>query len=130
MLGQTWDHNNDILVAIRSTNSTHTKNLAQRLVLSLVSKVYDPIVLVAPFTFGARLILKDIWHVHGRSWDDELPKKTQLTDSLHEVSNCGSRRRSLYQEFTFQYRSNILNSTCSVTARKTYSVQYDLLGLK
>ena len=41
-----------------------------------MSKVYDPIGLVAPFTVGARLILKDIWRVNGQCWDDELPKDT------------------------------------------------------
>ena len=76
VLGFKWDHNNDTLVVSRGTNSTITKSLTQRLVLSLVSKVYEPIGLVASFTFGARLILKDIWHVNGQSWDDELPKDT------------------------------------------------------
>ena len=71
-----WDHNNDTLVVSRGTNSTITKSLTQRLVLSLVSNVYDPIGLVAPFTVGARLILKDLWRVNGKSWDDELPKDT------------------------------------------------------
>ena len=62
----------------RGTNSTITKrkSLTQRLVLSLVSNVYDPIVLVTPFTVGARLILKDIWRVSGQIWDDELPRDT------------------------------------------------------
>ena len=76
VLGLKWDHNNDTLVVSRGTNSKITKSLTQRLVLSLVSKVYDPIGLVAPFTVGARLILKDIWRVNGQSWDDELPKDT------------------------------------------------------
>ena len=76
VLGLKLDHNNDTLVVSRGTNSTITKSLTQRLVLSLVSKVYDPIGLVAPFTVGARLILKDIWRVNGQSWDDELPKDT------------------------------------------------------
>ena len=76
VLGLKWDHNNDTLVVSRGTNSTITKSLTQRLVLSLVSKVYDPIGLVAPFTVGARLILKDVWPVNGQSWDDELPKDT------------------------------------------------------
>ena len=74
VLGLKWDHSNDTLS--RGTNSTITRSLTQRLVLSLVSKVYDPIGLVAPFTVGARLILKDIWRVNGQSWDDELPKDT------------------------------------------------------
>ena len=76
VLGLKWDHNNDTLVVSRGTNTTITKSLTQRLVLSLVSKVYDPIGLVAPFTVGARLILKDIWRVNGQIWDDELPKVT------------------------------------------------------
>ena len=74
--GLKWDHNNDTLVISRGTNSTITKCLTQRLVLSLVSKVYDPIGRVTPFTVGARLILKDIWRVNRQSWDDELPKDT------------------------------------------------------
>ena len=76
VLGLKWDHNNDTLVVSSGTNSTITKRLTQRLVLSLGSKVYDPIGLVAPFTVGARLILKDIWRVDGQSCDDELPKDT------------------------------------------------------
>ena len=74
MFGLKWDHNNDSLVVSRGTASTVTKSLTQRLVLSLVSKVFDPIGLVAPFTVGARLLLKDIWRVSGRHWDEELPK--------------------------------------------------------
>ena len=74
--GLKWDHKNDTLVVSRGTNSTIKKSLAQRLVLSLVSKVYDTIGLVAPFTVGAWLKLKDIWRVSGQSWADELPKDT------------------------------------------------------
>ena len=66
VLGLKWDHNNDTLVVSRVTSSTVTKSLTQRLVLSLVSKVFDPIGLVAPFTVGARLLLKDIWRVSGQ----------------------------------------------------------------
>ena len=52
----------------------------QSFVLSLVSKVSDPIGLVAPFIFGARLLLKYIWRITGQQWDDELPQEMiQLT---------------------------------------------------
>ena len=74
VLGLKWDHINDTFVVSRGTSCAITKLLTQRLVLSLVSKVFDPIGLVAPFTFGARLLLKDIWHVTGQKWDDELPQ--------------------------------------------------------
>ena len=74
MLGLPWDHNNDILVVSRVTYSTVTKSITQRLVSSLVSKVCDPIGLVARITVGARLLLKDFWCVSGQHWDEELPK--------------------------------------------------------
>ena len=41
-----------------------------------MSKVFDPIGLVAPFNVGAQLLLKDIWLVSGQHWDEELPKDT------------------------------------------------------
>ena len=74
MLGLKWDHTNDTLVVSRGTSCAITKSLRQCLVLSLVSKVFDPIGLVAPFTVGARLLLKNIWRVTGQQWDDELPQ--------------------------------------------------------
>ena len=76
VLGLKCDHNTDTLVVSRGNNSTITESLTQRLILSLVSKVYNPIGLVALFTVGARLILKNIWRVNGQSWDDDVPKGT------------------------------------------------------
>ena len=76
MIGLKWDHSNDTLVVGRGINSTITKSLTQRLVLSLVSNVSNPIGHVAPFTVGARFLLKDIWLVNGQTWDDELPEDT------------------------------------------------------
>ena len=49
-LGLKWDHNNDTLVVSRGTSGTVTMSLTQRVVLSLVSKSFDPIGLLAPFT--------------------------------------------------------------------------------
>ena len=80
VIGLKWDHNNDTLVVSRGTSSTVTKSLTQRLVLSLVSKVFGPIGVVAPFTVGAQLLQKDIWCVSGQHWDEEL-QKTQLKGS-------------------------------------------------
>ena len=60
VFGLSWHHNNDTLVVSKGTNSTITKSLTQRFVLSLVSKVYDTIGLFAPFFLGARLILNHI----------------------------------------------------------------------
>ena len=73
VLGLKWNHLADTLVVSRGTSPVTKKLLSQRVVLSLVSAVYDPIGLVAPYTVGARLLLKDIWRISGQQWDDELP---------------------------------------------------------
>ena len=72
--GLKGNHANDTLVVSRGTSCAITKSLTQRLVLSFVSKVFDTIGLVAPFTVGARLLLKDIWRVTRQQWDDEVPQ--------------------------------------------------------
>ena len=73
VLGLKWNHACDTLVVSRGTSPATNKTLTQRVVLSVVSAVYDPIGLVAPFTVQARLLLKDIWRLSGQQWDDDLP---------------------------------------------------------
>ena len=73
VLGLKWDHRKDTLVVSRGTKCDDSNKVTQRLVLSLVAKVFDPIGLVAPFTVTARLLLKDIWRLSGQNWDNTLP---------------------------------------------------------
>ena len=75
VLGLKWDHTKDTLVVSRGTSCDCSKAVTQRLVLSLVSKVFDPIGLVAPFTVTARLLLKNVWRLHDQSWDKKLPNE-------------------------------------------------------
>ena len=72
VLRQKRDQNRDNLIVRSCNNITISKILTQRLVLSLLSKDYKPIGLVAPFAIAARLIAK-----------------TQLADILHGASNSG-----------------------------------------
>ena len=74
LLGLKWDNTNDTLVVNRGTSCAITNSLMHCLVISLVSKIFYPIGLVASFTVGAQLLLKDIWRVTGQHWDDELPQ--------------------------------------------------------
>ena len=74
----------------RVTSNTLTKYLTQRLVLRLVSKVFDPICVVAPFTVGARLLLKDIWGVRGQPWDEEL-----LGNTVEKFLECSAELSKL-----------------------------------
>ena len=64
VLGLILDHDKDTLLLSKDTKSAITKTLAQRLVLSPVSNVYDRIGFFLPFTIGARLIWKNNWRVN------------------------------------------------------------------
>ena len=88
VLGMKWNHPTDTLVVSRGTSSNTDRNITQRVVLSLVSAVYDPIGLVAPFTIKARLLLKDIWRLSGQQWDDNLPDDivTKFLEWSNELS--------------------------------------------
>ena len=73
VLGLKWNHSRDTLVVSRGTTPDLNRPVTQRVVLSLVSAVYDPIGLAAPYTVTARLLLKDIWRLSGQQWDNNLP---------------------------------------------------------
>ena len=84
MLGLKWNHSTDTLVVIRGTKPEVKPNVTQRIVLSFVSAVYDPIGLVGPYTVEACLLPKDICRLNGQQWDDELPPDL-ITKFLEEV---------------------------------------------
>ena len=71
VLGLEWNYRLDTLVVIRGT--TPDGSLTQSVVLSLVSALYGPIGLVAPYAVKAQLLLKNIWRLSGQQWDDNLP---------------------------------------------------------
>ena len=74
VLGLKWDHVADTLNVSRGTQLKENRTITQRTVLSVVSAVFDPLGLVAPFTVQARVLLKEIWRLHGQQWDDPLPE--------------------------------------------------------
>ena len=74
VLGLKWNHSRDTLVVSRGTTPDLNRPVTQRVVLSSVSAVYDPIGLVAPYTVTARLLLKDLWRLSGQQWDNNLPE--------------------------------------------------------
>ena len=75
VLGLKWDPTKDTLVVSHGTSSDSSKAVTQRLVLSLVAKIFDLIGLVAPFTVTAQLLLKDVWRLHGQSWGKNSPMR-------------------------------------------------------
>ena len=73
VFGLNWNHSRDTLVVSRGTTPDLNRPVTQRVVLSLVSAVYDPIGFVASYTVTARLLLKDIWRLSGQQCDNILP---------------------------------------------------------
>ena len=88
VFGLKWNHSTDTLAVSRGTSPNTDRNVTQRVILSLVSAVFDPIGLVAPFIIKARLLLKDIWMLSGQQWDDNLPDDivTKLLQWRKELS--------------------------------------------
>ena len=72
LLGLKWDQNADSLVVSRGVCQTYDNHVTQRVVLSCVSSIFDPLGLVAPFTVKARRQLKECWRSQSQNWDNTL----------------------------------------------------------
>ena len=57
VLGLKWNQRSDTLVVSRGVNRSVTDPVTQRLVLSRVASIFDPIGIVAPYTIKTRLML-------------------------------------------------------------------------
>ena len=66
MLGLQWTVTDDSLQVCRGTNKVVEAPITQRKILSLVSSVFDPIGLFAPFSVHMRRLLKGIWTTLGQ----------------------------------------------------------------
>ena len=72
VLGLQWTVTNDSLHVCRGTNKEVEAPITQRKILSLVSSVFDPIGLFAPFSVHMRRLLKGILTKNGQHWDNEV----------------------------------------------------------
>ena len=72
VLGLQWTVTDDSLQVCRGTNKEVEAPITQRKILSLVSSVFDPIGLFAPFSVHMRRLLKSIWTKKGQHWDNEV----------------------------------------------------------
>ena len=72
VLGLQWTVTDDNLQVCRGINKEVEAPLTQRKILSLVSSVFDPIGLFAPFSVHMRRLLNGIWTMNGQHWDKEV----------------------------------------------------------
>ena len=72
ILGLNWNVDTDSLIVCRGTEQEVPAKITQRIVLSFVSAVFDPLGICSPFTIRMRFLLKSIWAEMGQAWDKEL----------------------------------------------------------
>ena len=71
-LGLNWNLDTDSLIVCRGTEQEVPAKITQRMVLSFVSALFDPLGICLPFTLGMRFLLKSTWVAMGQAWDKEL----------------------------------------------------------
>ncbi|GBN30214.1 hypothetical protein AVEN_226249-1 [Araneus ventricosus] len=74
------------------------------MILSSVSKIFDPLGWLAPFIIGAKTIIQSIWTFQ-ILWDDPVPEKmkkkwTVFRDQLHHLKSVLVPRRVLLPNST------------------------------
>ena len=60
ILGLNWNVDTDILIVCRGTEQEVPAKITQRIVLSFVSAVFDPLGICSPFTIRMRFLIKSI----------------------------------------------------------------------
>ena len=72
ILGLNWNVDTGSLIVCRGTEQEVPAKITQRIALSFVSAVFDPLGICLSFTIRKRFLLKSIWAAMGQTWDNEL----------------------------------------------------------
>ena len=88
----------DSLQVCRGTSKEVETPITQRKILSLVSSVFDPLGLFAPFSVQMKRLLKSIWTKNGQHWDNSVDPNEEeeflkWKDQLPEVAETSIDRR-------------------------------------
>ena len=78
ILGLQWNVKSDSLEICRRMGKEVPVKVTQRVVLSQVSSVFDPLAMFSPFTVRMRLLLKGIRKKHGQSWDEQVSPEDEI----------------------------------------------------
>jgi len=71
-LGVSWNLNSDCFRFIAPNESVSSHDpMTKRSLLSLASRMFDPMGLISPFTVRARILFQELWR-RGLEWDDPL----------------------------------------------------------
>ncbi|XP_028395713.1 uncharacterized protein LOC114519743 [Dendronephthya gigantea] len=76
-LGVSWNPVTDTIHF--EVKVTQAEPYTKRVILSNISRLFDPLGLASVVTIKARIGLQEIWKMKKFDWDDPLPKEMQLT---------------------------------------------------
>lgn len=75
-LGLGWSHTEDFLY-FTSRIDTSVTNITKRVILSIISQIYDPLGLLSPVIMVSKIILQKLW-LCKLSWDDPVPDDIRI----------------------------------------------------
>ena len=137
ILGLSWDTQTDaITFPAQNFDSTSTP-LTKRKVLSMASKLYDPLGMLSPITLVARLFLAELWD-QKFGWDQPLPPNLSAQwHSIEKDLNAASRlefsrwvKFDKAQPVSLHVFTDASKSALGVTAYLTQDLCSVLLGSK
>ncbi|XP_044764428.1 uncharacterized protein LOC123320992 [Coccinella septempunctata] len=99
-LGLTWSCQNDNLMYNININHEH-QDFTKRSILSIVSKIFDPLGLLSPCIILAKILLQELWSTK-TSWDDPIPESIKCTwlafqHELPILNNLSISRHAIIQ---------------------------------
>ena len=127
ILGLNWNVDTDSLIVCRGTEQEVPAKITQRIVLSFVSAVFDPLGICSPLTLRKRFLLKSIWAAMGQAWDKELSAEhsklfSDWCSELRDKDNVN--KPTLFRKWMFKPQTSHLyrcirgsNVHCGITAR-------------
>ena len=114
ILGINWNVNTDCLIVCRGTEQEGPAKITQRILLSFVSAVFDPLGICSSFTIRMRFLLKSLWAAMGQPWDKVLSAehsklfsdwwsdlreiRTMSINRLHFENGCSNLRLHVFTE--------------------------------
>ena len=138
ILGLNWNVDTDSLIVCRGTEQEVPAKITQRIVLSFVSAVFDPLGICSPFTIRMRFLLKSIWAAMGQAWDKELSAehsklfsdwcselrdiRTMSVNRLYFENGCRNMRLQIFTDASEEAMCIVAYLQDKTTLRLTYVI--------
>lgn len=102
VLGITWNPEEDVF-SIKLNLLPEVDAVTKKIILSQISRTFDPLGFVAPLVIRAKLILQDVWR-ESLNWDDSVSEVlreefTAYIDDLKKLDSC-KIRRSYFKDYS------------------------------